>query len=301
MPKDSKNKYGLDRYIPADIKHQIRVRSSFGCVICGEIPCDYDHLRIPFHEAKIHDPEDMVLLCTKCHSLKTKSIIDIATIEEYVKNKKAAASETRFKLPFLKQNFYVNWCGTKIESARNAFEVDNRSALSFKTTENDLEPLLISGSFTDISGNVICQIEDNAFVTRNDFVGDIQLIGNNFSYKLPDGQKCLEFALNSQSIEIIKAYHTDRDAFIYGQNGELLVGNFFNRILLVGVSVQKCDTAISIGCCTESPHFSYEFTDMKTYMKNANRIINAEMCGNHVGIGVEGKKYPVINTSFKSN
>ncbi len=58
----SKNKHGLGRDIPRAVKTEIRERCGFGCVMCGQIPYDYDHLATPFIEATEHDPDDIVLL-----------------------------------------------------------------------------------------------------------------------------------------------------------------------------------------------------------------------------------------------
>lgn len=52
-----KNKFGLSRYIPSDVKLQVRKNSGFGCVICGMGIIHYEHVDPEFHVAQTHDPD----------------------------------------------------------------------------------------------------------------------------------------------------------------------------------------------------------------------------------------------------
>lgn len=67
MNKENINKHGLKRYIEADIRRKIRHDAGYGCVICGNIFVDYEHIEPEFKDAKKHDPEKMTLLCKGCH------------------------------------------------------------------------------------------------------------------------------------------------------------------------------------------------------------------------------------------
>ncbi|MFV8448988.1 hypothetical protein ACNO65_02795, partial [Vibrio campbellii] len=67
MSKQKENKFGLKRYIPQDIKQQIRKEAGYGCVICGSMFCDYEHIEPEFNNAHEHNPDHMTLLCGLCH------------------------------------------------------------------------------------------------------------------------------------------------------------------------------------------------------------------------------------------
>ena len=70
------NAYGISRKIPEDIKQQVRVRSGFGCVLCREIPCDYDHFEPEFKDLKTpHSAEGIALLCARHHAEKTRGFL----------------------------------------------------------------------------------------------------------------------------------------------------------------------------------------------------------------------------------
>ena len=53
------NKHGLSRYIPTNIKLEIRRKSKFGCVMgrCGIY--EYEHIIPEFYDATEHNPEYM--------------------------------------------------------------------------------------------------------------------------------------------------------------------------------------------------------------------------------------------------
>ncbi|HBP86419.1 MAG TPA: HNH endonuclease signature motif containing protein [Nitrospirales bacterium] len=68
------NKYGLSRYIPENVRRQIRKESGFGCVICGGAFITYEHIDPTFAEAREHDPQKMTLLCWGCHGRVTKGV-----------------------------------------------------------------------------------------------------------------------------------------------------------------------------------------------------------------------------------
>ncbi len=52
MNKENINKHGLKRYIEADIRRKIRHDAGYGCVICGNIFVDYEHIEPEFKDAK---------------------------------------------------------------------------------------------------------------------------------------------------------------------------------------------------------------------------------------------------------
>ena len=55
----NKNRFGLSRYIPEDIKRLVRQNSKFGCVVpgCRISFYEYEHILPEFKDARAHDPE----------------------------------------------------------------------------------------------------------------------------------------------------------------------------------------------------------------------------------------------------
>lgn len=77
---EQKNKHGLKRSIPPDVKLKVRKDCGFGCVICGSWICEYEHFDPEFKDAKQHDPKGIALLCDTHHEAKTKGLLTNAQV-----------------------------------------------------------------------------------------------------------------------------------------------------------------------------------------------------------------------------
>ncbi len=89
MSNSKKNKYNLSRYIPSGIKEKIRRDAGFGCVFCGCVLVEYEHIEPEYHNAKEHDPEKMTLLCPMCHDKVTKKLLSKKMVWAAKKSPKA--------------------------------------------------------------------------------------------------------------------------------------------------------------------------------------------------------------------
>jgi hypothetical protein len=66
-----RNRFGLPKHIPEDVKAEVRRRSKQGCVICRAIAYDYHHIE-PRFEAQEHNPKHICLLCLHHHGEVTR-------------------------------------------------------------------------------------------------------------------------------------------------------------------------------------------------------------------------------------
>ncbi|MEZ9132751.1 HNH endonuclease signature motif containing protein [Vibrio breoganii] len=89
MSSSKKNRHNLSRYIPNKVKEQIRKDAGFGCVFCGCILVEYEHIEPEYHDAKEHDPTKMTLLCPMCHDKVTKKLLSKKRVWEAKKSPKA--------------------------------------------------------------------------------------------------------------------------------------------------------------------------------------------------------------------
>ncbi|MFZ7090819.1 HNH endonuclease [Primorskyibacter sp. 2E233] len=55
-----------NRNIPQPIQRQVRQNCGFGCVFCGDMIVQYEHI-VPFSEVKAHEVANLVLLCASHH------------------------------------------------------------------------------------------------------------------------------------------------------------------------------------------------------------------------------------------
>lgn len=73
-----KNKYGLSRYVPSDVRRIVRQRCGFGCVICGLSLYDYEHFAPYFKDAKSHDPDGITLLCMQSNQKEIEKFCQLS-------------------------------------------------------------------------------------------------------------------------------------------------------------------------------------------------------------------------------
>lgn len=62
--------------IPSDIKRAVRKRCGGGCVMCGSAIYDYEHVE-DYNLVKVHDVDNISLLCPKHHRAKTAGRLDL--------------------------------------------------------------------------------------------------------------------------------------------------------------------------------------------------------------------------------
>ncbi len=78
----NKNKQGLSRNIPTDVKREVRRLSKFGCVVCRQLICEFEHIDPPFAEASAHEVDNICLLCATHHSEVTRGLLSKGQVKE---------------------------------------------------------------------------------------------------------------------------------------------------------------------------------------------------------------------------
>lgn len=288
------NTKGLSRSIPSDVKAKVREACGFGCVICGTIPYDYDHLETQFADAEQHDPDDIVLLCQNHHRLKGAGVISPATIKKFRTERKALDAETRFKLPIATAPFNVWWGSNIINCNEHDIVVDNHPILTFKYTENELEPVLLSGEFRNHRGQIICRVEENSFVSRSSDLGDLTVISNRFSYYLPGGRASLCFTLKENELQITEAFHVKDDAHVLVIDGMLQVGNIEQAVRNTNNRLTNVGIGISVNSAFDN--FSYEGLDPLKIPSGT--VDSGEISDSPYGIMVDGRSRQKITSNY---
>ena len=288
------NRHGLSRHIPAAVKAEVRKRCSFGCVVCGAIPYDYDHFIVPWVEARFHDPEDIVLLCDKHHRHKNSGLLDLGSIKTALALRSNQQTDARFKLDSTAQEFAIHWPHNHIEASMQGILVDGNPILRLEMQEDELEPIVLSGAFTDLTGQEICVINRNEFVSRTSAVGDVTIIGNRFSYFASSGQKTLQFVLQPSGIEIEHLFHVRGDAFVRSMPDHLLLGNLTSSLRASGNHFADCGAAIALESFADDWDFiSYDITQRQSSMT----LTDCSMISCGVGLAVSAP--PKYRPTFK--
>lgn len=197
-----KNRHGLSRHIPEEIKRLIRQNSKFGCVVpyCREAIYEYEHIDPEFKDALEHNPDNICLVCPK-HNPRNKG----KEGEEYVskdqlKNYYSLIKETeevpKPKTPDFFSGF-TDWPIIKIGKSNFAgikSIINIRGVDIFSFQKNDgrypFEPeIIFSAKFHGPDGKKIFEVEKNEWICET----------NNFDVEVKNGK----FSIWDQSKEVV--------------------------------------------------------------------------------------------------
>lgn len=187
------NKFGLSRDIPDPKKREVRQRCGFGCVVCGVAIYQYEHVEPLFAEAKMHDPNCIVLLCGGCHDRVTRGILSKETIKLKAINPKCLEQGFSFGPFDLGLTSPEIIFGTlKAKNIGTLIRVYGDEILSIVPPEQKGEPFLINAFLNDRNGNLIFAIKSNEWVTPADN-WDVEILGPRITIrrKLGDILLCL--------------------------------------------------------------------------------------------------------------
>lgn len=192
------NTRGLVRYIPADVRREVRRRSKFGCVICRNGFCIYEHLD-DYVGVDVHDPARICLLCESCHGRITRKqwSKDRARLayEHVQAQSREDAGEPRGPL-----DFHTGQAELAIGDLLYVPAV----ACVLRYFGEDLirlrpgrpgEPGTISAVFTDTNGNAVLELDENAWVGSLD-AWDIEVEGRRITVRQRAGVIALQLRLD---------------------------------------------------------------------------------------------------------
>lgn len=158
------NKHDLKRTIPEPVKRKIRKNAGFGCVICGNAICEYEHVDPEWAEAKSHNPNKMTLLCSQCHSKKTRGIYSVQKVKEAMNSpycKKAGFSSDA--LDFGMSEPIIQLGKTHFHNPLSLIMINNESVFSILPPDPKIKdsPYNLNALFKDNESNELVEIKDN--------------------------------------------------------------------------------------------------------------------------------------------
>ena len=166
------NKYRLkDSDLKESQKRKIRQDAGYGCVICGALFIQYEHIEPEFHDAKEHDPDRMTLLCGTHHDdvsygRITKEMVWSARANP--KNKQGGVISRSLyhqnidtKIRF--GNNYIGWGGAKIFDSM--LTIGGKPVLWFESDFEPCAPVRVCAIFHDVDGGAHAYINRNCFIT----------------------------------------------------------------------------------------------------------------------------------------
>ena len=238
---DRKNKYGLSRIIPRSVKRIVRKRCGYGCILCGELFCQYHHFNPLFNEAKKHDPDGITLLCLKHHDAVTNGRISMTKVSQAnsnpfcVTNKQAKYLFEDFEYPLevgLGGLVFITPDGVLLRA-------DGESLLSLKKDEDGIA--LLCGYFSSPNGETLV-IEDNELVASTGH-WDIESSGKEITIRNAPREIIFHLVFNPpHRVQILK--------IVNHYKGHVIDTEFSKKLYLLsasGASINFASGFIAIG------------------------------------------------------
>jgi hypothetical protein len=164
--KTQTNKHGLSRYIPTDVRLQVRQKYGFGCVICGNAFIDYEHFDPEFVDCTEHDPDGIILLCPSHHSRKTRKFLPREIIEKALRDPAALKNGFSYDTINLVDSYpEIRMGGSTFKKVPIPIQFQGEPILKIRPPEVSGSPYLISAKFYNEYENVVMEIQDNEWKT----------------------------------------------------------------------------------------------------------------------------------------
>ncbi|MBL8640119.1 MAG: hypothetical protein JNK24_07195 [Alphaproteobacteria bacterium] len=224
-----KNKYGLSRSIPSEVKRQIRQRSKFGCVICRTAIYTYEHINPTFINAREHNPDHMCILCNNCQVDSTNGVLSKKKIRDaYNKIQESENVDDPKRKGFFdvyERNLTVNLGKSSFQMFHSVINIDGKDYLSFKPDPDRALSYVINGLFLDHGGSELFRIENNEWI-GNTRQWDVDLSSTNLTIRRSKGNIMFSASKDpvSQSISIMHLNMWAPPFHILIEKGNLLVG-----------------------------------------------------------------------------
>jgi hypothetical protein len=189
--------------IPRPMKLEVRQRCGFGCVICGDYPFEYHHMT-PWSVVKVHEADNLVLLCTKHHTEATgpRPLLP----EELVRranddpiNHRAGVTPPN-PLHYVAETVEIHMGSSRILGSGGhdvvAIKMGDTPTLGFRWDGNRY---LLWANLADSSGTVQLSIDDNELIHRADPY-DVERIGNRLVLRSDRRQIFVELQFDAPNV-----------------------------------------------------------------------------------------------------
>ena len=193
------NQHGLSRYIPADVRREVRQRSKFGCVICRSGLYQYEHIDPPFETATIHDPDSICCLCGSCHDSVTRGQLSKAMVQSAYQKIRTNSPDS-VGPPVGPLDFHDGTAELLVGGLLYAPAV--RTVLRYHgwdlirvTPGQDGDVGRISAVFTDDQGQPVLQLVENEWVGEL-ANWDIEIVGKRITVRRRQGEIALQLRLD---------------------------------------------------------------------------------------------------------
>jgi hypothetical protein len=164
-----RNKHNLSRYVPEEVKRTLRQRCGYGCVVCGSIIVDYEHLEPEFEDAIDHVPDCMTLVCPTEHRVKggwtSKQVIVEANQNPFNFRRGHASYHHNFG----SDNPVIHVGESQFRNVRVLVRILGENVLWIEEPEEGSTTYRLNACLRDVNGDIILNIVNNDWMasTKN--------------------------------------------------------------------------------------------------------------------------------------
>jgi hypothetical protein len=213
------NKHGLSRYIPSDIRREVRKRCGFGCVCCGKAIAQYEHFDPDYADAKEHLASGITFLCGGCHDNVTRKFWSKEKIRMHNDNPfciKRGHAIDAFDISTVHPIILMG--STTWIDTWTILEVMGEQVLVIRPPEESEGPYRLSGKLSDDSASGLLVIEDNEWKASS-AQWDCEVEGRTLTIRRKLGAILLELeAIPGTGINIRKINLEFNGARLYGSD-----------------------------------------------------------------------------------
>lgn len=271
-----KNEHDLSRYIPSEVKRQIRKRCGFGCVICGNAFYHYEHID-DFAGVEKHDPDAMTLLCGGCHDKVTRGFWSKDKVRSAASNPKCASSNwASVAMDIGEQELLVRVGETSFIGLKNVILIDGVELFSITNKKESREPPIVSAKFFDRNNFLIGKIEENIWSGSTEAF-DIQTVGSRIT--VSSSLHKLDLILSMQPPNEL---HIEKINMQY--NGKVITGDSASGFV---VRTAKAELKMpSKHETVENAPYWLSITDSTVHVASGSIVSGVNSTGEHIWPGV---------------
>lgn len=240
------NKHGLSRTIPSNVKRAIRHQDGYGCIICGNMLVDYEHIDPLFCDAVEHNPANMALLCSNHHDQVTRKILPKRIIKECKANPYCKQHGFAFSYYFPHPEDIKIKCGTSyFENTKIIIEINGKPIIWI---EEEDKKILFNAIFYDNEGNKVGYLNKNTFIALVKDC-DIYAIASRIEARLRKGVINLQLNIESDGIVELKRLSANYGGTKININnkGAIEIESHGSLVTLHDCKMFNCGGAISLG------------------------------------------------------
>jgi len=240
------NRFGLSRDIPAETARIIRQECGFGCVICGKIFWDYEHIEPEFKDAREHDPARIALLCRYCHG-RVPHFLSKEAVWEARRNPHCKSTGFSFgPLDVGRGELRFSLGGLMFFNPGSILRIHGQELLCVEEPEQDHGPLRISAAFYDHVGKVTARVDRNRLLMSQD-AWDVDIEGSRVTVRHGPGDIVLRLIFfPRQGIRIDRLRLSREEVTVEVSDDVVRVGNAQAEVSPSRVHFQDCQSCIVV-------------------------------------------------------